>query len=51
MCWVVEALAPEVSVHQYDEQQGKIVVVQEAPDVNAEVEGLEADQGAASRHV
>ena len=39
---VVEALKAlqGIEVHQYDEQQGKIVVVQEAPDVNAEVEGL-----------
>jgi nitrate reductase NapD len=39
---VVEALKAlqGIEVHQYDEQQGKIVVVQEAPDVSAEVEGL-----------
>jgi periplasmic nitrate reductase NapD len=39
---VVEALnaLEGVEVHQYDDEKGKIVVVQEATDVKSEVEGL-----------
>lgn len=35
----LEAL-PGVEVHQVDEVTGRIVVVQEAPDIHAEIEGL-----------
>ncbi|MCS6787622.1 MAG: chaperone NapD [Thiobacillaceae bacterium] len=43
---VTTALAalPGVEVHQVDEPTGRIVVVQEAPDVQAEVDGLERMQ-------
>lgn len=39
---VIEALKalPGVEVHQVDESTGRIVVVQEAPDIQAEIDGL-----------
>lgn len=41
---VLDALgeSPGVEVHQVDEASGRIIVVQEAADIHAEIEGLKA---------